>query len=247
MFIGELIGAAGSLAGGLLGSSANKEASDQDWKRQKKVLQNSISWRVADAKRAGIHPLYAMGAPTSSFTSTIAGSDPIGNALQNMGQDVGRAVNSYMSKDQRAADMMSQLALERGELENELLRSQIRRNNAPGTGPGLSSDGTVTFGGGEPLKLGPTTPAQDLEQQYGELAGDMGGLYRFGMDWLRQEGERTFGFDPTTLPSPQSLGASHGNWLRSKILELARRYQDRMSASHSDATYYKNNAGREYW
>lgn len=43
--------------------SAHKsfEASDIAWNRQQKLLKNEISWRVYDAKKAGIHPLYALG------------------------------------------------------------------------------------------------------------------------------------------------------------------------------------------
>lgn len=50
-----LIGAGSSIAGGILGKSKQSV----DYRGAKK----GIRWRVRDAKLAGIHPLFAMGAP----------------------------------------------------------------------------------------------------------------------------------------------------------------------------------------
>jgi len=50
--------------------------------------KRGIRWRVRDAKAAGIHPLYAIGAPgvgSGILTPQSSGSD-IGGALQGMGQ-----------------------------------------------------------------------------------------------------------------------------------------------------------------
>ncbi len=43
--------------------SAQEQAQSQDslnYERQKEFAQNAIQWRGADARKAGLHPLYAL-------------------------------------------------------------------------------------------------------------------------------------------------------------------------------------------
>lgn len=90
--IGSAIGAGASLLGGALGMDSERKSRNM----QREFAKNAIQWRVADAKKAGIHPLYAMGAPGigGSFSSGNAMGDAIGRA----GREVGRTVGGY---DQR--------------------------------------------------------------------------------------------------------------------------------------------------
>lgn len=123
--LGNLISAGASLLGGLLG----KKQADKNIQLQKQFAQQGIQWKVADAKAAGIHPIYALGAPTHSFSPVSIG-DSLGSGIRAAGQDIGRAINSTSSPGQRrdAFTLAAQsLQLERGGLENELLRSQIAR------------------------------------------------------------------------------------------------------------------------
>lgn len=92
------IGAAGSLLGSTINSVLGNKAAKEDWQRnydaQKEFAQNSIQWRVQDAQKAGIHPLYAMGnspgyTPSSSFNTESVGTGiaQAGNAMaEAMGQ-----------------------------------------------------------------------------------------------------------------------------------------------------------------
>lgn len=106
-----------------------------NWARDQAT--KSIQWRVADAKKAGVHPLFALGANTPmSSPSFMVGSDggsdgySLGNSLASLGQELTRSVNSTASDEDRFSQKMSALSLERGELENTLLRSQIAKMNA---------------------------------------------------------------------------------------------------------------------
>ena len=63
-----LISAGGNLLGGALGNKGGDGFSTKNYKAQKQFAQNSIRWKVKDAKFAGIHPLFAMGANPASFT-----------------------------------------------------------------------------------------------------------------------------------------------------------------------------------
>lgn len=152
-----LIGAASSFAGGLLNQRAvdkqNKQARadavavrNEDIALQKEFAQNSVKWRVEDAERSGIHPLYALGAPSLNYGPVgvnlpqMSGS-PMGDALSSMGQDVGRAVEATMSRKSKGLTYMEVLATQRAELENMLLASQIAKNNQGGSMPGLPTGG----------------------------------------------------------------------------------------------------------
>jgi hypothetical protein len=98
------------------------------------MAQNGLSWKVADAKKADIHPLYALGSPTNSFSPSVI---PMQNEMAGLGQDIGRAIDAGLSKKGRVQRQLQELSLERAGLQNDLLRSQIARNNSAQLGPGM--------------------------------------------------------------------------------------------------------------
>lgn len=108
----------------------------QQLEREQDLAYNGVTRRVTDAKNAGIHPLVAMGmSPASGGGSVSIGggssapSEP--HWLEKMGQGVGRAVNAVQTAGERAVTAkITEQQLERGDLENDLLRSQIARNLA---------------------------------------------------------------------------------------------------------------------
>lgn len=121
-----ILGAAGSVIGSIFG----KSEADQNVKMQKQFAQQGIQWKVADAKKAGIHPLYALGAQTHSFAPVQTG---ISENMASAGQSLGRAVDAYRSNGERLdgfTKASQSLLLEKGKLENELLKTQIASANA---------------------------------------------------------------------------------------------------------------------
>lgn len=89
---GSLISTGGSILGGLLGKKSESKASKRAYRRQKEFAQNQIQWKVADAKKAGLHPLYAMGGGSANYQpSFISGQDPMGSAISEGAQTMGRA------------------------------------------------------------------------------------------------------------------------------------------------------------
>lgn len=89
---GSLISTGGGLVGGLFGKKSAKKAAKREYRRQKEFAQNQIQWKVADAKKAGLHPLYAMGGGSSSYSPNImAGQDPMGTAIAEGAQTMGQA------------------------------------------------------------------------------------------------------------------------------------------------------------
>lgn len=139
--LGALIGAGTSLLGGLLGKSSQEKAAKKEYKRQKEFAQHGISWKVEDAKRAGIAPLAALGSNLVSYSPQSIGGGDYG--VSQAGQDIGRAIDATRSPPERldaVARTAQALELERGQLQNDLLRAQIAKLNQAGHPPGIAVD-----------------------------------------------------------------------------------------------------------
>lgn len=147
-----LIGAATSVAGGLLSNRANEKANKQAQENalrqealQKEFAQSGIQWKVKDAEAAGIHPLYALGANTISYSPSSVGATPNNfDFLGSAGQNVGRAIQAAQSNPARITALQTTAAELQNEglrLDNDLKRAQLvsaaNLVNQPGTGPGL--------------------------------------------------------------------------------------------------------------
>lgn len=256
-FLGALAGGAMSLAGGFMGANNQSQQfwqnvkmsnrafrASQKWNRlnqkfsqhwntisQNNFLQQlkraTTKWRVGDAKRAGIHPLYALGGGGNAVSgpsfsvgggSSVAGGlpgysgDSLGPAMSSAGQSIGRAVEAMATHDQRAENrIMTALSIEKMGLENEYIRSQIRRTDAQ-TGPALPRPGQTYMIDGQgntvrPVNLDPVifsqrypeakqnvqlgdvwqanpyvSNAEDVEARHGELADMLWGAVTIPSD-----------------------------------------------------------------
>lgn len=141
--IGPLISAGASILGGLMGKSsadAARESTErmaaQNIALQKEFAQSGIQWRVADAKAAGIHPIYALGSGGASFSPVTAAfptDTSMPNALASAGQDIGRAIHKTETAEGRMGALgkaAAALQLEGAQLDNELKRTEIASKTA---------------------------------------------------------------------------------------------------------------------
>lgn len=155
--LGALIGAGASLASGLLGNKSQEKAqkaniaaenarNEQNIALQKEFAQSGIQWKVSDAEKAGVHPLFALGAQTTSFSPTSIGggasqSGSDFSALADAGQNIGRAIDSTRSTPATAmALQLAKIQLEGAGLDNDLKRTQLLsalRTNGIGAHPPL--------------------------------------------------------------------------------------------------------------
>lgn len=117
--IGTAVGAGLGLLGGFLSSESNSKSVEKQIAAQKEAAQHGIQWRVADAKAAGIHPLYAMGAPTVSMGAQIM-PDQIGPALAQAGQDIGKTISSQATNKEKLVEA----------LQIDMLTSQAQKAKA---------------------------------------------------------------------------------------------------------------------
>lgn len=202
--LGGIIGAIGQV----YAAERQAEASERASKRGQKIADSNrlfqetfakhgIEWRVADAIEAGVHPLYALGAnipaynpsPIPAFSSDV-GSDHISAA----GQNVSRAIVAAMSGEARHKRRMNQINAERGELENELLKSEIAKEKAQ-VGPPLPSAVPGTF---------PTSDIQEFDVRPVQIPATQPGLpNQEGGAFPETRWARTrTGFQP--IPSPEA-------------------------------------------
>lgn len=140
--LGSIIGAAGGIASSLFGSSSQKKANEQNLQLareqlayQKELAHNQVQWRVEDAKKAGLHPLAALGVSPMSY-SPVSGSavgadySGVGQSLQQMGQDIDRARMAGLDREERKKalalqDTQTALALKNQELNNQILEQEL--------------------------------------------------------------------------------------------------------------------------
>lgn len=111
--------AGGSVVGGVVSNLINQNQVENEATRNQFNLTHGISMRVKDAKRAGLHPLYALGAPAMT-SSPITMQDTIGPALIQAGQNIG----NILSRQDDASDKL------KTDLELQLLRSNIEESDA---------------------------------------------------------------------------------------------------------------------
>lgn len=186
----SIFSAIGSLVGGVLGNQSAKKREQQAQRWQENVMKKQIQWKVSDAKAAGIHPIAALGHSMVSPSPTMIGRE----SYSDMGQNVGRAIDATMSAPQKVDDYtraLQRLQLERGELENSILRTQLvssaaRTVNQAGNPPLFRSDDAVMAREAQRRRVGGVLDLQDFQ-------GYLGPNYKFVPGPTGQQIEDQFG------------------------------------------------------
>lgn len=208
--IGELISAGANLLGGFFNREGQSQANQlaiQDKERdralQREFAQSGIQWKVEDAKKAGIHPLFALGGNTATYTpsSVSIGSTSMGDDIARSGQDIGRAINATRTaeaRDDAYTAAVKALTLRKGGLENDLLAAQIAKLKAS-QNPAMpaATDNKAQAIPGQPATLDRKKPedvtglvmggrqwptnknfsdAQEYENRYGDIAENVFGV-----------------------------------------------------------------------
>lgn len=140
---------------------------------QHEFAQQGVRWKVADAQAAGLHPLAALGAQTSSFSNVVGSDIPIAKTdFGGMGQDIGRAIDAGSTASERttrlqdaAAKTATALTLEKGALENDLLRTQLAKQRAQ-LAPPIPSPVPLPRPGPTRTVSGYATSDDDIKQKH---------------------------------------------------------------------------------
>lgn len=210
--IGELISAVGKYFGGEADRRSQEHINrqmladkEQDRALQREFAQHGVRWRVEDAKAAGLHPIYALGGSGATYTPSAISLGSSKSALGEMGQDIGRAINSTRTSGEREDAFMQAMkvnTLRKSELENDLLSAQVAKLRAS-TNPPMPTG--VTPGpvpeakkfedrprlriGGDEIHTDPrSTNAEDFEKRYGELSDFVYGPALLWQDYVNTMG-----------------------------------------------------------
>lgn len=176
------IGAVSDLAGGLVDQYFNNKATDKSYKFQKKVLQNQVQWRVADAVKAGLHPLAALGVNPASGPSAMIGSS-LGSSISNMGQNISRAAEAYLTPEDKIAAKSALLGLEQQQANIDLTRAQLAGAQkallTQGSTPGIASSISDPITDA-PIKIHDPGVSQKAEDSFGDIIGELYGIANYG-------------------------------------------------------------------
>ena len=168
-----------SALGGLLSSRASKTSVDNT------ALERGIQMRVADAKKAGIHPLYAMGANIPSPTVVPQTGSGVGDALQAGAKSFQSSQRIQTNKGVAAAQInsLNASAARDQALAAETLSRIKRAQQAANANPTSSRLDDIAIAGGRRVRTDPTAiTAEKAEERYGELGEFMGGNITAGAD-----------------------------------------------------------------
>lgn len=230
---GPILGAAGigagtSFIGGLFGSSSNRKMAERAERFNREVLQNAIQWRVDDARKAGLHPLFALGAnvATSGGNPQFIG-DPLGPSIAEAGQDISNALVRTQTADQRMKNQLD-LALQAKSIEETDARTQYIRaqqraleqaSAASPAGMGLQAEpysGIVGQAINQPgMGYVNVTPQEQKSSHVGDVS-TVAGYHPYFQDYALAEGRLPFrgpasmGEHPEEVLSEMSLGAYIG-------------------------------------
>lgn len=135
-----MIGAIASIGSSLLGGLFGRSAAKRQAALQREFAQKGIQWRVADAKKAGIHPLAALGSPGASYTP-VSGS-PMGDAMADIASSIGQeAVARRQASGNKSLNAKREQLLD-AEIAEARSRTLLNHANAKRTiiGPGARHD-----------------------------------------------------------------------------------------------------------
>ncbi|MEM2002475.1 MAG: hypothetical protein QXT77_07520 [Candidatus Methanomethylicaceae archaeon] len=203
MSIGDAIGAIGEIGGALIGKKSAEKANKRNLQAQAYMAQRAIRWRVADARKAGIHPLFALGAQTASFTPSIqptTDGSGIANAASHIGNAFDRRKAEKLEQETAAvaaAESASRINANNAQADFYRAQAESSRHMRGQQSALVTQDGaakaesqiappapaqSVDVAGSRVLPRPGWSNAEDFETRYGELGGLAAGVVNTVVD-----------------------------------------------------------------
>lgn len=165
---GDLLSAGVSLFAGDKSAKAAKKQTDLSKKQFDLVRTQSIQDRVADARKAGIHPLYAIGASPSASPTIMAGQSDQGTYIAEAGRQLGAAYDKAQSQPLAAAQLRAiNAAANRDEAAAMLDLSRAKREQQVAN---VRQDGALMAGEGVPPGRITALPSEIVSAQKGDAS-----------------------------------------------------------------------------
>ncbi|EOC6016850.1 hypothetical protein ACI5D3_003214 [Escherichia coli] len=132
--LGGVIGAAGSIAGSLLGAHSAKDSANRANKLTMDLAKNGIQYRVQDLRKAGLNPILAVtgsGGLGSVSSSGIQAAQPADfSGMVNSAVSVFDALTKRQQQEVAKEGIMSQIALQRNQIANSAADVRLKTAQA---------------------------------------------------------------------------------------------------------------------
>lgn len=132
--LGGVIGAAGSIAGSLLGAHSAKDSANRANKLTMDLAKNGIQYRVQDLRKAGLNPILAVtgsGGLGSVSSSGIQAAQPADfSGAVNSAVSVFDALTKRQQQEVAKEGIMSQIALQRNQIANSAADVKLKEAQA---------------------------------------------------------------------------------------------------------------------
>jgi hypothetical protein len=171
-----------SAGSSIFGSALNYRSARKDRSLSKDMAKNRLTYAVADAKRAGLSPLAAIGAPP--WSPPVTGSGP-GDALLAASDSIRQSqLNSESKARVRLLDAQTADTVTRMKIASDLARLKITASHTKDTGLdiGIPKEELIYTPGSGRFRTGFSTKQEDVEDQYGGIVGELYGIGRFAND-----------------------------------------------------------------
>lgn len=179
--------ALGSLGSAVLGVFGQRQANRENRLQQEKFASEGIRMRVADAKAAGLHPLFALGANVSGYSPSAQ------NVFDaSFGQNISRAATQFSSEER--------------ELRQEQLNA-ARASTAKDMAMAAAYDAQAAIARQELGQSKPVVIPGALRDEHGAVIRDdsVGGIHPLATDatWAAWRGDYAPGDNPRPYRSPE--------------------------------------------
>ncbi|HAJ6600120.1 TPA: hypothetical protein HNC40_12655 [Escherichia coli] len=133
-FLSSAIGAAGSIAGSLLGANSAKDSANRANKLTMDLAKNGIQYRVQDLRKAGLNPILAVtgsGGLGSVSSSGIQAAQPADfSGVVNSAVSVFDALTKREQQKAAREGIESQIALQRNQIANSAADVKLKEAQA---------------------------------------------------------------------------------------------------------------------
>lgn len=185
-------------------SKAGYEAGNVNLRNARIMARNMPTYIMEGAKAAGIHPTVALGLPQGSTPAIPLGdSAAAATDFSQIGQDLGNVAQAVLTREDREMQkIVNAQAVERGSLENELLKTQIAQARIS-MSPGVA-----------------TSNATELIPGQGDSRRGYAGAAPLHIEAIDEDGDRVRMFNSQDLGDSESAQIAH--FLRYSVPDYAR-------------------------
>lgn len=180
-------------------ADAQRDTNKANLEMNKQFAKDSIQWKVEDAKKAGIHPLYALGASTNAPTFAMKGHDYTGDAIRDIANQIPSDLQELQKKSVEADIALKMARTAEVAKRTQSLNSQQDASIVAEDNPKprvklhqKRQEVKTIIGDLMPDKQPGYIDANRIPERYGDEAKDFLGLIALWNDFWRNQGKELY-------------------------------------------------------